>query len=412
MRRHAWFVPCVVALCAPAPAIAQPASQVVVMWGDEAPPPGTVTSVDMQGVSVMMGDGTSVLLDWTRVRDVRGARGEQFEPLRDDARAVWRAGVRLRRGDLVNAEPLLEALFARYGSHAGATSSFVAGGLLRCRLAAGARAPAIAPWLGVLRGEGWSPGEALGDASDLSIDGETGLSPALAPVWLDDEQSAWLARVGASPAPIEGARPGAQRMRLAALSALYHVSARFEQEPGDREAIERELDALFAQIEPETLREPGIALVQEIVLARVGNDEQRAAARTALGARLRRRPPPWTESWIRVALGRSMILESDAEVRRRGVIQLLHIPSRFEQETPELASIALANAAVTMRSLGDQASAGALRRELLDRFPGSEGARWHAITEWAPGEGVSRTGRRHRDTRSDLALTPEGNGRS
>eukprot|EP00913_Durusdinium_trenchii_P006276 g5888.t1 len=302
-----------------------------------------------EGVSVMMGNGTSVLLDWTRVRDVAGSRADQFEEFRGDARAIWRASVRLERDDLVNAEPLLEDLFARYGPHSGASSSLVASGLLRCRIAAGARAPAVEPWLGTLRADRWAPGVQGGGAPSTAIDAATGLAPSIAPIWLDDDQSAWLVRHDPTRVVARGAGPGPERMRLAALGTLYRVSAMYEQDPGDRDAVEHELRALFDQTDPETLQEAGVGLVREIVLSRVGNEEQRASARTALVERLARRPEAWTESWIRVAIGRSMILESDAEVRRRGVVQLLHAPARFATQTPELAAIALAQAAVTMR---------------------------------------------------------------
>jgi len=403
----------VVVACAwAASAPAQPASQTLVMWGADAPPQGTVTALDMQGVSVMMGDGSSVTLDWTRVRDVLGARSEQFEQIRDDARAVWRAGVRLDRGDLINAEPLFEDLFERYGAQAGVTSSFVARGLLRCRLSSGARAPAIAPWLGALRAEGWSPGSSRSNEPGSMLDTETGLVPTLAPIWLGDEQTAWLARQGVRPSPEKNARPGAERMRLSALSTLYTVSALYETDPADRSAVSGELAAMYERADPETLGEPGVALVLEIVLSRVGQAEERASARTALTTRLRRRPPAWTEAWIRCAIGRSLVLESDAEVRRRGVIQLLHVPARFEAMAPGLASIALAEAAETMRSLGDDESGGALRRELLERFPDSEGARWGPIVDWRRGEGVTLIDQQNIYSSAGPGPATEGNGRS
>ncbi len=416
MRRLRGWIGLGVALGVCAPALAQPASQVLEMWDGQDPPQGTVTSVDLQGVSVMLGDGTITLLDWTQVRDVSGARGQEFAAFRDDARAIWRASVRLERGDLVNAEPLLEDLFARTRFEQGAASSFVARGLMRARLAGGARAPAIAPWLGVLGAERWAPG---GDASDdpsTLIDPATGLAPSLAPIWLDNEQSAWLVRHAVAQAPETGARPGAGRMRQVALSTLYRVSALYESDPGDGEAIRREIEAMYEQIDPDTLSEAGVSLVLEIVLSRVGGAEQRASAQTALRARLRKRPSVWHEAWIRTALGRSMILDDNPEIRGRGVIQLLHVPARFERAAPGLASVALAEAAVTMRSLGEGEAAGSLRRELLERFPDSEGARWDAIRDWGRGAGAltgaSWGESTDNSTGADGRSAPEGNGRS
>lgn len=391
---------------------AQPASQTLEMWGAQSPPPGTVTSLDMQGVQVMLGDGTSVLLGWDVVRDVKGPRGEQFDALRDDARAVWRAGVRLGRGDLINAEPLLEDLFGRYGAHAGSTSSFVARGLLRCRLERGARAPAVDAWLGALRAERWTPEREGSLAEDEFIDPGTGLAPRIAPVWLPDEHSEWLARQGGRSSPEADASQSVVRDRLRAFETLFRVSAAFEAGGGDRERAMGMLSSVYEQLDVEALREPGLALVHEMVLSRVGDAEQRVSARSALASRLGRRPAPWREAWIRVAIGRSLILEEDAEQRRRGVLQLLHLPARLDAASPTLSSIALAHAAVTLRELGDSRGASTLRRELLDRYPGSEGARWRPIVDWGAREIGARTGPLHQHPPGRWPAQSEGNERS
>lgn len=350
------------------------------MWGGEQPPAGTVTAVDLQGVRVMLGDGSSVLLGWEQVREVRGARRPQFEAIRDDARAVWRAHTRLRRGDLVNAEPLLEGLMDRYAGRAGPTSSLVARGLLRCRLARGARAAAVEAWLATLEAERWSPADGRAPDADGLIDAATGLAPAIPPVWLDDEQSGWLSVQGAGAAIDDDDTP---RDRTWALGELYRISAAFETGGEGREDLSNRLAKVYELVGADLSRDPGLALVSEVVMARVGDPEQRASARRALEARLAQRPEPWREAWVRVAIGRSLILEADEEDRRRGVVQLMHLPARLGSVSPTLASIALAQGAVTLRELGDTRGASTLRSVLLEQYPASEGARWRVIQDWA-----------------------------
>ncbi len=122
-------------------------------------------------------------------------------------------------------------------------------------------------------------------------------------------------------------------------------------------------------------------LVFEIVTSRVGAPEARAAATASLRARLGG-APGWQEVWIRIAVGRSMLLDPDTETRRRGVVELLHIPARLEPAPKRLAALALAEAAVACRALGDRDVADALRRDLLERFPDSPAARWTPIQTW------------------------------
>jgi hypothetical protein len=350
-------------------ASAQPASEVLVLWGDREPPRGTVTGVDLQGVQVVTGDGVGTVLGWDVVREVVGERAGAFERIREEARAVWRASVRLEREDRVNAEPVLEELFESLAWTRGPTSSFVSRGLLTCRLARGARGAAVAPWLSALVSEGWSAGRASESGGDDLIDPGTGLAPGLAPVWLRGDAAHRMAT-----ASLDAAADTDSTGRTQLLATLYQESARFELSPG--EGAERRAaigDAIHAA-DREVLEEDGVSLVLEIVLARVGGEEQRVASRAALRDRLDGRLPGWKEAWVRAGLGRSLVREPDPETRRRGVIQLLHIPARLAPEAPGLASLALAESVITLRAIGSSGESELLRRELLERFPQSEGA--------------------------------------
>ena len=87
------------------------------------------------------------------------------------------------------------------------------------------------------------------------------------------------------------------------------------------------------------------------------------------------------ECWCRAGIGRSLVRDNDPELRRQGVIQLLHIPARFVRVSPLLASLALAESAVTLHELGDDAGAEAVKGELIDRFPRSAAAGWPRLRE-------------------------------
>ncbi len=395
----AWLA---IALCMlAAHAGAQPAGETLRLWGGAQAPQGNVVEIGEQGVRIVRADGVALTLDWSVVKDVTGRRAQEFDPLRETAQRVWRAETRLARGDHVNAEPLFETLFDRYRTSGGATSSLVARGLLTCRLRSGASARAIAPWLGVLLAEGFTPENAPGAFADTLIDPATGLVPMLAPVWLADDEGAWLARTGVSPAMSESVEGVSLRARLRALEGMYTLAARFEIDPANADAVRRDLDELVAGLDPRTLREPGVQLVFEIVVSRVGAPEARASARASLRSRLGQGDPPaWREAWIRLALGRSMLVEPDAETQRRGVVELLHVPARLGAAPPRLAGIALAEAAVASKRLGDAVAGESLRRELLDRYPGVAPTRWAPIRDWdaAPALGAAT-----RDTAPSLA---------
>ncbi|MFI4897882.1 MAG: hypothetical protein ACIARR_08655 [Phycisphaerales bacterium JB059] len=365
---------------------AQPASEALVMWGGREPPRGTVTGMDLQGVQVVTGDGVSAVLGWDEVREVVGERAGAFERIREEARAVWRAGVRLEREDWVNAEPVLEELFESLAWTRGPTSSFVSRGLLTCRLARGARGAAVAAWLSALVSEGWPAGRGSATEGAGQIDPETGLVADLAPVWLRGDEAHRMA----SSALDEGVDADATG-RTQLLGVLYQESARFELSPGEGAARRAAIGDAINATDREVLEEDGVSLVLEIVLARVGAEEQRIASRAALRDRLNQRMPGWKEAWVRAGLGRSLVRESDPETRRRGVIQLLHLPARLAPEAPGLASLALAESVMTLRAIGSSGEAELLRRELLERFPRSEGAGLDEIGAPAPA-GVSAGG--------------------
>jgi hypothetical protein len=126
-------------------------------------------------------------------------------------------------------------------------------------------------------------------------------------------------------------------------------------------------------------------------MARGGDGQAREQARAAIRQRLSLgqvrvegnkvksgQIPAWLEAWLRMGLGLSMIREEDSGTRLLGVIELLHLPARFDAEQGNLAGIALAHAAVVMVEAGDPAGAVTLKEELAARHPN------HPVLSWEP----------------------------
>ncbi len=350
----------------------------VTLRAGEAPPAGQIIAVDLAGVHLGSAPvegkppAETMTIPWDRVAAVEGrADAGTYAGIAEDA---WRARTRIERSDFIAAEPLLERLFGQYRNQHGATAALVAEGLLRCRLRRGAHVLAIEPWLAMLRA-GAPPKvpalhETWAEEAGLSpvIDGPTELIPALPPIWLSWPAVDSFAK-GEDPTPPAGSKSGATDARADALSQIYYQAAWFEA-------------GLSAALPELATNDPGVNLAWQIVQARIGTPEQREAARKQLRDRLRPSPavgvaPPWMETWIHSGLGRSLIREEATEQKQAGVIELLNLPARFARSHPYLTGLALAEASVTLRSLGDATGADTLARELASSYPS------HPVNDWA-----------------------------
>ncbi len=366
---------------------------------DEPLPPGDVVAIDEQGVTVRA-ESAQTVISWDRVRRVSGDHAAEAANYADVADRLWRARSRIERGDWRLGEPLFERLFATYGTLTGPASAVTAEGLLRCRLRRGAQAGAVEPWLALVRirrmqvhavaGESGETATAVsaivnrwsGGHIDLPpiLDAQSSLAPALPPIWLSGPAVEALAN---SPAiAITGVgEPVAEQ-----LADLYHAAAAFE---SGQEVLLPEAGSNHS----------GVALVRDVVAARVGDNEERQAARDALQSRLAADPAPWIQVWCHAAIGRSLIREDDQSLRRKGVLHLLRIPAGYGAEHPYLAGVALAESAVVLANSGELDSAAALRAELERSFPD------HPALTWPPLRNVVPTGPPPADGARDDATT-------
>ncbi len=331
-----------------------------------------VHDVSRRGVECepRLSPGTRRTIAWDLVREVAGDQADKAAAFRELAEKAWRARSRLARGDSELAEPLLNELYEGFGAAAagappGAASDawapdptrlHVCDGLMRCRLLRADQAGAVAPWLDALEllgSDSGSPGAVIPAASSVTagsgpvIDAETGLCPWLPPVWVSSEATAALAKrtVTARRLP-----PAAELERLYLRAACLDAGL---PAPGDAKPIE---------VSPDS-NDPGakgVALVRLMVKARENDPDQRRAAREKLLSGLSADADTWREAWRRAAVGRSLLMESDAAQRAEGVVHLLHIQARFARSQPYLAGVALVQAAAELRKRGgDDAKGGA-----------------------------------------------------
>ena len=359
--------------------------------GQQQPIPGNIVSISAEGVRIQERGMTS-LISWDLIRRITQATpaanqsNSSQQPATPDPQTtsdiadlsregehVWRAAARLERGDWRAAEPLFEQLFAaRFQSPPptqqqnqqqpaettqGPTSQIIAEGLLRSRLHRGARLQAVEPWLHYAK-----LAESRASSTEPWIGGRTSLDPVLdsltrlpphPPIWSPDRV---MERVSQEQfwQHVESGTGVA-----AAVARLYRAS--MEVERG------MPIDPVLSAVSRHR-GDAGIELTRDILLSRGGRDaDERESARRRLNERARSDTSPrWVEAWCRAAIGRSLIREPAEQDRRRGMIELMHLPARFSATQPTLTALALAEVAWTLEDLADPQAATVVRSVITD----------------------------------------------
>jgi hypothetical protein len=342
-----------------------------------------VTAVSIDGVCVgelVAGVTSARMLSWHQIKSINGDLAAGSQPLLANADAAWRGLARLERGDELGAEAILEPLAKTYRLRGGPTAAAVYAGLLRCRLGRGAQTLAIDAWAGWLAANEIAPDAGGGPAVSSwdraeellvgVIDSATGLATALPPAWLNVPAVRSLA--GADAMPTEPGPSRGEQMR-----DLYVQAARFECRLPTRL---RPMDQAWSESQ---------RLVWQIVAARIGDEATRKEARAALQGRLRVAIPAWQEAWCRVGIGRSLLLESDDDSKRDGLLHLLAIASREDGSDVYLTGIALAEAAASLRARGDSAGSNLVLADLVRQYPDHPAMEWELIRPYVRGAGAS-----------------------
>lgn len=359
------------------------------------------TGVTPQGVTAAprLAPSTTRIIPWDMVREVRGPLAADAAPFANMADAAWRARSRWIRADYAQAEPLLNELFQTHRHQAGPLTLRLADGLLRCRLVRGDQHGAVVPWLTALRLRDADAGLPAGtDAPWLGltqreesappqpptgvIDPETGLCPALPPVWINADAAAALAAELLADHTVPADAPAGIRE----LAILYTRAAALETDPGNAPNLPAMTDSLSGP------SNAGLALVLQMVRSRDPDPQVRASARSRLSSGLSAEADTWKEAWRRAALGRSLLMENDDASRSEGLFHLLNLPARFKHTQPYLAGVAIIEAGPELRRRGPTAAAVEARliADLKLEEPFHPALRAVAAEAFAPAAGVPK----------------------
>ncbi len=338
---------------------------------------GTLESMDERGVLLDSRRLGERLVPWDRVRRLHGVSDPRLGGWLEDGTRIWRARIRISRGDPLSAEPLLEPLFERFAGRTDELALVVAEGLLRCRIARGANDLAVVPMLETIRMRDAGVASTAYDSLPPVLDEAWNLVPAVPPAWhvgadlpglatrlhetLRRLEQALVAE-GSAPTP----RTAAAR-RAASIAAWYLAAAR---------------SADGAALRPPAIAagdDPGLRLLAEVLTGRTpvaadaATDDPAAAPdpRAILeAANPGPTEPAWTADWRDYFEGRRGLVADDSTEREAGVLRLLRPAALRPSERPYLAGIGLARAADALERMGRPEEAAILRADLAARFPG------------------------------------------
>lgn len=295
----------------------------VTLRGEREPLPSALESVSSHGVSLQ--DDPGAIITWDRIKHLDADAWTDYASIAQDA---WRARARLERGDIVLAAPLYKQLFETYQDDPGLMLAFAAHGHRVCLVAIGRHDDAITPML----------------VAHASSPERTNPSDPTTP------QPIWL--TGDAP------DLDAYLENDSEIARLFAVAARFE-----REGIEHT---------PASSEAPAHPVLRDIVVSRISGDAgQRKTARERLVLEAQRHDGTWREARARLAIGRSLLRESDRDARLAAIIEFANVGARFRSAAPRLAAIALAETIREVERASSSPGSARTLRAALERVPGS-----------------------------------------
>jgi hypothetical protein len=206
-----------VAIAAAGAGFAARADVVVARRAGATPVVGISAIADSRGIEVRLASGGSALVGWDEVLSFESGGVEARPELRGlDASAyaselargkdLWRARIRIERGDTALARPLLEKHWAALRAADGPAAVLCAEGLLECALGQGDLRGAVEPWLAVVRHrEAGAPARLA--TAEARVDPATGLLPALSPIVPAKSRAQILAAFSESPENVDLVAP-------------------------------------------------------------------------------------------------------------------------------------------------------------------------------------------------------------
>lgn len=291
----------------------------------------------------------------------RGAFDAEIAKIAED---LWRARIRLERGDEVLAQPLLDKHWDRYRDASGPTAALVAEGRLRCALARGDIAGVVEPWLACLRHREAGIATRFPGLPPV-IDAETGLLPELSPFAPSSQRAVVISACEAAGKSAPTAEVAALIIKLARGEAAAVAAG--------RTVAEARAEARKAV--------PAVRALE--LLVQIAGAGENAALERAVGAfdGAFKDPPGPLPAWRLAAIGAAkarMARAVSAPERRnaelsRAALDLLAVPASGLDRTGLVDAYALEMAAQLMEESGEPTSAAQLE-ELARAAAGSRRA--------------------------------------
>ena len=355
MMRCLRSITAAVALACGAPAVAD--ATVVLRGTGETIRAASVLG-DSHGLEVRDASGKSTLIPWDMVREVDGATGVgSLGEYLDVGRDLWRARIRIERGDTTLAQPVLAKHWAAFRGADGPTAALVAEGLLRCALASGDTRAAADPWLACLRHRSAGIPSRFPELAPV-IDAETGLLPELSPFMPASRRAEVIAACEAS---MSGPRGSSDAAEVA--TRIVRI-ARGEAPAGAPAGSATKAPAKSpdgAAATPSRAVQ-ALALIEDIAAAADARALDRAVAAFDKAFE---EAPSYLASWRLAAVGtaRARMARADGAAtgaRGRAALELLAVPAAGLDRTGLVDAYALEEAAKLLRESGEQASAAQL----------------------------------------------------
>ena len=322
----------------------------VILRGGAEPVKGLSAVAALRGLEVQQGTAkAAVTIPWDMVRDVEGATIPGLESELAIGQDLWRARIRVERGDEALAEPLFTKHWERYRSQDGSTTAVIAEGLLRCALAKNDLRAAVEPWSVCLRiGSNGEPSR-YPDLPGI-LDDTTGLLPELSP----------FLPTSTRPDLADALRDAAKSMSAAqagvaseATARLARILAATERDAKPTPAAEVSRDAAPAV--------RALSLIEAILSA---PDARAAAKAVAEFERILPDAPAYLSAWKFAAAGthaarmaRATTGDSRNRALEESALAFLAVPASGLDKTGLVDAYALEEAVALLKESGDNVSA-------------------------------------------------------
>ena len=322
----------------------------VILRGGAEPVKGLSAVAALRGLEVQQGTAkAAVTIPWDMVRDVEGATIPGLESELAIGQDLWRARIRVERGDEALAEPLFTKHWERYRSQDGPTTAVIAEGLLRCALAKNDLRAAVEPWSVCLRiGSNGEPSR-YPDLPGI-LDDTTGLLPELSP----------FLPTSTRPDLADALRDAAKSMSATqagvaseATARLARILAATERDAKPTPAAEVSRDAAPAV--------RALSLIEAILSA---PDARAAAKAVAEFERILPDAPAYLSAWKFAAAGthaarmaRATTGDSRNRALEEAALAFLAVPASGLDKTGLVDAYALEEAVALLKESGDNVSA-------------------------------------------------------